>query len=550
MENILKFSVNNIQLMDNIEKSLFKKVKIKAFATGENCHTMPIEEDTLKRGAKTIYNKPILWKYNKYFDDAMGHEKDEVPCGFVPETNDNPIRFEIDKGRLYIVIYALLWTKYCGKLIDIFKRDNNKKDVSVEIAVIEDEENNFSSKPKIKDFVIAGITLLGEMVNPACKGCEAELLEFSENKSEFLKNESIITFESEIKIENSKEFAVDGKWENPRRKLFTPLSKQPNKKTLLSEAYLITDFKDDNIQITKFKYPHHIIKDGNLVVHKTGLTSAFKRAAQQNIINNENIKKHIMKHYKELGLSQENFSEFDLNEEEFNMYFSKEFKYERVGDLVMADNKEMKEETKEEKMQEEKVEEVKEECKKMADEEKVEEVKEECKKMEEDERDEETDKEDAHDEDDNHDDDDDDDDDKHKDENMSEEDKDAKIKEMSEKIDKLEEENRAYMSKIESMSDYEELKKFKADTEERQMREEEIRKMTTVMEDIENRGVRMSEDDKKALMAKVKEFSSLDAWSNYVKAQAFDMRENTDGVVKFALPYAEKNSTGSIWDKF
>ena len=183
MENTLVFSVNNIQLMDNIEKSLFRKVKIKAFATGENCHTMPIEEDTLKRGAKTIYNKPILWKYNKYFDDAMGHEKDEVPCGFVPETNDNPIRFETDKGRLYIVIYALLWTKYCGKLIDIFERDNNKKDVSVEIAVIEDEENNFSSKPKIKDFVIAGITLLGEMVNPACKGCEAELLEFSENKS-------------------------------------------------------------------------------------------------------------------------------------------------------------------------------------------------------------------------------------------------------------------------------------------------------------------------------------------------------------------------------
>lgn len=545
MENTLVFSVNNIQLMDNIEKSLFRKVKIKAFATGENCHTMPIEEDTLKRGAKTIYNKPILWKYNKYFDDAMGHEKDEVPCGFVPETNDNPIRFETDKGRLYIVIYALLWTKYCGKLIDIFERDNNKKDVSVEIAVIEDEENNFSSKPKIKDFVIAGITLLGEMVNPACKGCEAELLEFSENKSEFLKNESMINFESEIKIENSKEFAVDGKWENPRRKLFTPLSKQPNKKSLLSEAYLVTDFKDDSIQITKFKYPHHIIKDGNLVVHKTGLTSAFKRATQQNIINNENIKKHIMKHYKELGLSQENFSDFDLNEEEFNIYFSKEFKRERVGDLGMADNKEMKEETKEEKMQEKKVEEVKEECKKMADEEKVEEVKEECKKMEEDERDEETDKEDAHDEDDNHDE-----DDEHKDENMSEEDKDAKIKEMSEKIDKLEEENKAYMSKIESMSDYEELKKFKADTEERQMREEEMRKMTTVMEEIENRGVRMSEDDKKTLMAKVKEFSSLDAWSNYVKAQAFDMRENTDGVVKFALPYAEKNSTGSIWDKF
>ena len=59
MENTLKFSVNDIQLMDDIEKNLFRKVKIKAFATGENCHTMPIEEDVLKRGAKNIYNKSI-----------------------------------------------------------------------------------------------------------------------------------------------------------------------------------------------------------------------------------------------------------------------------------------------------------------------------------------------------------------------------------------------------------------------------------------------------------------------------------------------------------
>ena len=520
MENTLKFSVNDIQLMDDIEKNLFRKVKIKAFATGENCHTMPIEEDVLKRGAKTIYNKPILWKYDRYFDDAMGHEKDEVPCGFVPETNDNPIKFERYNDRLYIVIYALLWTKYCGKLIKIFERDDKKKDVSVEIAVIEDEENKFNSKPKIKDFVISGITILGEMINPACKGCDAELLEFSENKSKFLRDEPVIKFESEITIDNSKESSVDGKWENPRRKLFTPLSNQPNRKALLKEAYLITDFEGEELQITKFKYPHHVVKNGKLVIHKTGLISAFKRVVQQNAMNDD-IKKHILRHYKELGLSQENFSEFDLNEEEFNLYFSKDFRYEKVGDLDMEDKKKMKE-------NEDKTEEVKEECKKMAKDDQEKDV--DTKETEEEKSEEKEEEE--------------------KEEDMAEENKDAKIKEMSEKIDRLEEENKAYMSKIESMSDYEDLKKFKADTEERQMREEEMRKMTAVMEEVENRGVCMSEDDKNALMAKIKEFSSLDAWSNYVKAQAFDMRENTDGVVKFSLPYTEKDNAGSIWDKF
>ena len=543
MENTLKFSVNDIQLMDDIEKNLFRKVKIKAFATGENCHTMPIEEDVLKRGAKTIYNKPILWKYDRYFDDAMGHEKDEVPCGFVPETNDNPIKFERYNDRLYIVIYALLWTKYCGKLIKIFERDDKKKDVSVEIAVIEDEENKFNSKPKIKDFVISGITILGEMINPACKGCDAELLEFSENKSKFLRDEPVIKFESEITIDNSKESSVDGKSENPRRKLLVPLSNQPNRKALLKEAYLITDFKDEELQITKFKYPHHVIRNGKLVIHKTGLISAFKRVVQQNAMNDD-IKKHILRHYKELGLSQENFSEFDLNEEEFNLYFGKDFRYEKVGDLDMEDKKKMKEnedkteELKEERKQteedKEKVEDIKEGCKKMAENDQEKDV--DTKETEEEEKDEEKEEEKEK--------------EKEKEEDMAKEDKDAKIKEMSEKIDRLEEENKAYMSKIESMSDYEDLKKFKADTEERQMREEEMRKMTAVMEEIENKGICMSEDDKNALMSKIKEFSSLDAWSNYVKAQAFDMRENTDGVVKFSLPYTERDNAGSIWNKF
>ena len=332
MNDVLKFSVNNIELIDKIEKSLFRKVKIKAFATGENVHTLPIEEDVLRRGAKTIYNKPILWKYNKYFDDAMGHEKDEVPCGFVPESENNPVKFEKDKGRVYIVIQALLWTKYCGRLIEIFERDDMKKDVSVEIAVIEDEEV-ISDKPKIQDFVIAGITLLGEFINPACKGCEAELLEFSESKERYL-NE--MKFENDsITIDNSKESAVDGEWSNPRRKLFNPISKATNSKALLKEAYLIGDYTTDEPEITKFKYPHHVIRDGKLVLHQRGLEAAFQRAAQQDIVRGD-IKSHLLRHYRELGLSVENFSEFSINEEDFNLYFANDLK-ESVGDLDMAE---------------------------------------------------------------------------------------------------------------------------------------------------------------------------------------------------------------------
>lgn len=530
MNDVLKFSVNNIELIDKIEKSLFRKVRIKAFATGENAHTLPIDEDVLKRGAKTIYNKPILWKYNKYFDDAMGHEKDEVPCGFVPESENNPVKFEKDKGRVYIVIQALLWTKYCGRLIEIFERDDMKKDVSVEIAVIEDEEV-ISDKPKIQDFVIAGITLLGEFINPACKGCEAELLEFSESKERYL-NE--MKFENDsITIDNSKESAVDGEWSNPRRKLFNPISKATNSKALLKEAYLIGDYTTDEPEITKFKYPHHVIRDGKLVLHQRGLEAAFQRAAQQDIVRGD-IKSHLLRHYRELGLSVENFSEFSINEEDFNLYFANDLK-ESVGDLDMAEEEkkedfiENQEEVKDEKIEETKEEEI-------------------CNipvvKEEEDSDEDENDEEEKLDEDDEKENEDD-----EKEEKMSVEDMEQKMAEMADMISKLEEDNKAYMTKLESMADYEELKKFKSDTEERQAREKEMADMEKVMCDIENRGISMSEEDKNEFMSKIKEFSSIDAWSNYVKAQAFDRAENIDGIVKVGLPYNTSKKTGSIWDE-
>ena len=331
---MFKFSVDNAERIKDINDALFKRLRIKAFATGENAHTLPIQEDVLKRAAKTIYNKPILWKYNPYIEDAMGHEKDEVPCGFVPESEDNPIRFIQENDKTYLLIDALIWTRYSGKLVDIFIRDDMRKDVSIEIHYLQSPESLEDYKPDIEDFVITGITILGEYVNPACKGCEAEMLEFSEDKEKYLKN---MADSSIIKIDNSKESSVDGKWENPRRKLFNPIIKSKNKSSLLKEAYLVTGEIDDDPEITKFKYPHHVIRNGNLVIHKNGLQAAFQRASQQGIVSGK-IKAHLMKHYKELGLNSENFAEFGISNEEFCNYFYDKLDYEGVGESNMTDD--------------------------------------------------------------------------------------------------------------------------------------------------------------------------------------------------------------------
>ena len=592
----LKFSIDKIEFIDEMNDMLFKKAKIRAFATGENAHTLPIDESVLRRGAKTIYNKPILWKYNKYLDDAMGHEEDEVPCGFIPEifnNKKNVIEFEKDPdGRIFIVIVAYIWTKYSGKLLEIFKRDNNKKDVSIEIVILDSDDKY--EKPKILDFIISGITILGEWVNPACKGCQAELLAFSEDKKQY---EEMFLKKNKIKIDNSKDSCISGNWVNPRKKLFDPIYKSTNYKSLFNEAYLINN-KYENSNMVDHKYPHHIIRGNKMVVHKDGLQAAFQRASQQGIVNG-NIKNHLLRHYRELGLDTSNFVEFGFTKEQFEKYFSKYdfFKKESEGvkELNMKDKEKLlcsyfsnftfpKDGKDVEKYSVEKVMEDSVICKdeefgckyeikySISEDEEVMADMDNMKKMgdvnletgsqaedldkEEEEQDKKAKKyenkntkkmsnaksfEDCEDECEDED---------ECIEHMSFEELKDKYKKLTKKFEEVEKENKAYMSKVEKMSDYSELKKFKEDTELKQKKEAEMAEMNSVMSDIENRGVEMSDKEKEDLMKKVKEFSSIDAWANFAKAYVFDKVESVDGKLKIGMPFSNsRKNTGSIWDK-
>lgn len=516
MNEVLKFSLNSMEFVDAVEDALFRKVRLKGFASGANAHTLPIDEDVLRRGALTIYNKPILWKYNPYTDDANSHDEDEVPCGFIPETEnkqENKLSFERGAdGRLWMVINALIWTKYCGRLIEIFKRDGYKKDVSIEIVTKNDEEV-FGEKPKVLDFVVAGITILGEWIDPACKGAEAEMLAFSTDQKTYMES---LKFDSKaIKINNTKEAAVDGKWENPRRKLFNPINEASNRKALLKEAYLIYD-DSENAVMSDCKYPHHVIRNGELVLHIRGLQAAFSRAAQQGIVSG-NIKAHLLRHYKELGLNTENFAEFGLTKEQFT-YFTETL--ERVGEDKVDKEKDLVENSVIENSVCENEDDVK--C---AEEEK-EEIKiteESCKEIDNAEDDE------THDE----------------DEDVKEEHCSTDMSDVEELKAIIEEQAK----KIEEMSDYEELKRFKDETLAKEKQEAEIAKMNQIMNEIQEKGVEISQEDKDAFMSAFTNFSSIDAWGNYVKATAFDKVEKIDDIIRIADTSTRKVETGSLWDR-
>lgn len=179
--NKLTFSVDKVKLLEQINNSQFTRARVWAFASGENAHGKPVLESALHSAESSIYEKPLVWKYNMLTNDAGTHEAGEIPCGFVPRTGANITYERADDGRLFFVCDVLIWNLYCGKIIEVFERTDNKKSVSVEIVLIETTEaDNVES---ISEFQYLAITVLGEKFSPAIPGANAKLV-YSTDKSE------------------------------------------------------------------------------------------------------------------------------------------------------------------------------------------------------------------------------------------------------------------------------------------------------------------------------------------------------------------------------
>lgn len=136
----------------------------------------------------------------------------------------------------------------------------------------------------------------------------------------------------QIKINNSKNHAIKNKWKDPGAELYDQLlnafycdgeipngskeldnaiknGKYKQWPDLLKEAYLIApinNIKNSPYGITPHsrsgcKYPHHVIKDGELVLSIQGLKHAYEIAWRYNELN-ANINRHLNRHFRELGI--------------------------------------------------------------------------------------------------------------------------------------------------------------------------------------------------------------------------------------------------------
>jgi hypothetical protein len=307
-----------------------------------------IAEQALLRDGETIYDKPITYEYDVWNQDVKSHTENQVPCGFV-SPNNNPIAFKkVQDGRIFMNVVGKIWKRYAKNLMEVLKRDIRKA-VSLEIEVLDFDEETFT----INKFSILGITILGREILPAIKDANLTVLSFSKDKESYYQK-----FEDKnvIDINNSKEASMDSSsWVNPGRKLYSILLSKKNKISLLNEAYLVVDkSKVDESPSEALKYPHHSIKNGELVVNVKGIQSAFSRARQQNIATGE-VLAHIQKHYKELKLDMGNFST-EIEKEENELKDEKVImEDEKKEEVEMAVEDEKKEEVKEEPKEEEKM---------------------------------------------------------------------------------------------------------------------------------------------------------------------------------------------------
>ncbi len=550
VEDITFSEDEHTKYKNKIMQHLFRRVRIKAFASGPNVHTLPVDEEVLKRCADTIYNQPILWKYNPYLDDAMSHEDDEVPCGFVPKEG-NPIEFVNENGKTYLVINALIWTRYCGRLIEIFNRDGNSKDVSVELHcnTIEHEKGD-----EIVDYVITGITILGEWINPAVKGCKAELLEFSEDKSKYL---DLYRFSQKNILQVTNNFSLNTKWSNPRRSLLNPILRMANKDELLKESYLVFDTQHPTTLTCR--YPHHAIVNGTLALQCQGLYIAFSQVLKDNMFTGE-VKEHIVRHYRDLGLNGENYKTFGFSEDIYNTYFRDCL--ESVGEKQVADTKNTQID-----MSEEDVKNAEDTVVTNAEDTQIDNA---CDKsvdncggqqqMADDDKEDNKDKSTESKDDSDYKSDDDKDDAKDKEvdncngKKMSEletkcSELEVECADLKKKNAELEASNKAYMAKFAAMSDYETLKQFKFDTEQKMAQDANMAKMHEVFASIESKGINLSEESKAELEKKFAEYDNIDGWANAVKAFAFDNAESvSDGMIKMPYPNSQPVHR-SIWDE-
>ncbi|GIU69824.1 MAG: hypothetical protein KatS3mg002_1060 [Candidatus Woesearchaeota archaeon] len=178
MGEIIRFEVESLDLI-NSEDGQFSIVEMVVFSTGENHNGFYCSEEVLKNTTHTIYNKPIVYNFDNSLNDVFTHSLPEENriAGFIVPNSGKII--DLKDGRKGLQVVGKIWKLYNKKLMQILKRDNGEKSISVELLL--NEKRPFDKKRNIYemvDFSYTGVCILGDFVSPAVDDAKLKVLAF------------------------------------------------------------------------------------------------------------------------------------------------------------------------------------------------------------------------------------------------------------------------------------------------------------------------------------------------------------------------------------
>lgn len=209
----LQFSLepDNFKLLEN--DGYCSIAEIDFLHVGINRNKCNITKECVDKSLQSFYNKPLLcildnsiipslstdFKEHAYSEEE---KKKFIAFGTIPESSSFSY-IERENGKTYLNAKVVIWKNYFPIIMNILKNRNGSVKVSIELAVIEGEQDEVTGILNIEEFRLLSCVLLGENIMEGIEGSHMDVLRFSYDEAELKKaNEHYIKFSSKNTVYN------------------------------------------------------------------------------------------------------------------------------------------------------------------------------------------------------------------------------------------------------------------------------------------------------------------------------------------------------------
>jgi len=239
----LKFEV---QITD-IEKinPLFSKCKIYVCYPDLNRNNSSISKQVIIDAIPTIFNCPILGEYNETLEDFGSHggkieiKEDKVSYiqttkayGVIPESSE--ISWEIVNDKEYLVCTGYLWVSRYPEVLSVLEEG---KSHSMEIGeIVFAQKDDYM---EVKSFVFTGLCILGDTVEPCFE--DSKIIAYSLDRDNFKNEFNQMVRELKYSLSNSTTSYKDWCNSNVNIKFNNLKEQNTNKELDITNSNIISD---------------------------------------------------------------------------------------------------------------------------------------------------------------------------------------------------------------------------------------------------------------------------------------------------------------------